>query len=199
MFLIKSSNRSAFDPILVRDPVFLRAPQVSDYQSWSALREKSRAHLTRWEQAWAPENLTLSSFRQRLRHFERDAKRACGLSLFCFRRDDNALVGGLTLTNIRYGAARAASLGYWIGAPYIRQGLGIASVEALLTHAFDGLDLNRVEAACQPENGASQRLLAGCGFRREGQAADYLKINGGWRDHDLFAITARGYRERNPL
>ncbi len=197
MFLLKSRNRSAFDPILVREPIYLRSPQLRDYQAWHDLREASRAHLTRWEQDWAAENLTFSSFRQRLRHFERDARRASGLSLFCFRCDDDALVGGLSLTNIRYGAARAGSLGYWIGAPFTRQGMGLALVEALLSHAFDGLNLNRVEAACQSENTGSQRLLKICGFRREGHAEDYLKINGAWRDHDLFAITERAYRCRN--
>ena len=197
MFLLKSKNRSAFDPILVHEPIYLRSPQLSDYQPWRALREESRAHLTRWEQDWAAENLTLSSFRQRLRHFERDSRRASGLSLFCFRQDDDALVGGLSLTNIRYGAARAGSLGYWIGGPFVGQGLGRALVEALLSHAFDGLNLNRIEAACQSENSASQRLLNGCGFTLEGHAEDYLKINGAWRDHDLFAITARAYKRRN--
>ncbi|MEO1242061.1 MAG: GNAT family protein [Pseudomonadota bacterium] len=198
MFLTKSTTRSAFDPILVRDPVYLRSPQVGDYDAWAGLREESRAHLVRWEQDWAPENLTLASFRQRLRHFDRDAKRACGLSLFVFHRADRVLVGGLTLNNIRYGAARAATLGYWIGEAHTRRGFGLAAVDGLLAHAFDGLDLNRVEAACQPGNIASQRLLLSCGFHCEGQAEDYLKINGKWRDHDLYAITARRYRERNP-
>lgn len=197
MFLTKSSVRSAFDPILVRDPVYLRSPQARDYTEWAELREHSRTHLIRWEQDWAPENLTLASFRQRLRQFDRDAKRACGLSLFVFRRSDSVLVGGLTLTNIRYGAARAATIGYWIGEPYIKCGFGLAAVSALLVHVFDSLGLNRVEAACQRGNIASQRLLVSSGFHREGQAEDYLKINGKWRDHDLYAVTARRHRERN--
>lgn len=197
MFLTKSPVRSAFDPILVRDPVYLRSPQVRDHGEWAELREQSRGHLIRWEQDWAPENLTLASFRQRLRQFDRDSKRACGLSLFVFRRADNALVGGLTLTNIRYGAARAATIGYWIGEPYTKCGFGFSAVDGLLAHAFDSLGLNRVEAACQSGNIASQRLLVSCGFHQEGQAEDYLKINGKWRDHDLYALTARRHRERN--
>ena len=68
--------------------------------------------------------------------------------------------------------------------------------EAVAHHAFEAIGLNRVEAACQPENEASQALLARCGFRKEGRAEDYLHINGEWRDHDLFAITRRSFRKR---
>lgn len=199
VFLTKSPERSAFDPILVCDPVYLRAPEARDYESWAALREESRSHLVTWEQDWAPEDISISSFRRRLRSFEREAKRASGLSLFVYRREDRSLVGGLTLTNIRYGAARAATMGYWIGAPYIRKGYGLAAVEGAMAHAFDTIGLNRIEAACQPGNIASQRLLTACGFSREGRAEDYLKINGKWRDHDLYAITARRFHKREAL
>jgi len=196
MFLSKSPVRSAFDPILVEDPVFLRSPAASDHKEWARLRELSRPHLITWEQDWTPELLSVASYRRRLRLFEREAKSASGLSLFIFLSDDRALVGGLTLTNIRYGAARAGTLGYWIGAPYLCKGYGAAAVEALLAHAIETLDLNRIEAACQTGNVASQRLLTAAGFSREGSARDYLKINAEWCDHDLYAITARSYRER---
>jgi len=199
MFLTKSSSRSAFDPILVHDPIFLRSPATGDFKEWAGLREQSRPHLITWEQDWTPDLLSLASYRRRLRVFEREAKSAKGLSFFIFRGDDQALVGGLTLTNIRYGAARAGTLGYWIGAPYLRKGYGAAAVEALLAHAIETLDLNRIEAACQTGNVASQRLLTAAGFLHEGSARDYLKINGKWCDHDLYAITARGYGEHKPI
>jgi ribosomal-protein-alanine N-acetyltransferase len=41
-----------------------------------------------------------------------------------------------------------------------------------------------------PENDASAGLLMKCGFREEGYAPAYLKINGGWRDHRLFGMVA---------
>ena len=36
---------------------------------------------------------------------------------------------------------------------------------------------------------ASLRVLEKAGFRREGLAARYLRINGAWEDHILLAIT----------
>jgi ribosomal-protein-alanine N-acetyltransferase len=50
------------------------------------------------------------------------------------------------------------------------------------------LKLHRVEAACLPNNEASRGLLLKCGFREEGLARDYLKINGRWCDHVTFGI-----------
>ena len=104
-----------------------------------------------------------------------------------FRSDDNALVGGLTLANIRRGVAQAGSLGYWIGAPFARQGYMTAAVRALVPFAFGTLRLHRIEAACIPANAASIRLLEKTGFQREGYAREYLCINGVWQDHLLYA------------
>jgi [ribosomal protein S5]-alanine N-acetyltransferase len=63
-------------------------------------------------------------------------------------------------------------------------------VLAVIPHAFDVLRLHRIEAAAQPENIGSVRLLERCGFEREGLARRYLKINGEWQDHLLFALLA---------
>jgi ribosomal-protein-alanine N-acetyltransferase len=97
------------------------------------------------------------------------------------------LVGGLTLANIRRGCAQAASLGYWMGAPYARAGHMTAAVNAVIPFAFGTLKLHRIEAACIPANIASVRLLEKTGFRREGFARQYLCIDGNWQDHLLYA------------
>ena len=194
MFLTKSATQSAFDPILVRDPVLLRSAAIGDYEQWAVLREASREHLTVWEEDWPAIDLSLATYKRRLRAFEQDMRRGGGLPLFAFRRHDRALLGGVTLTNIRYGSSRSGILGYWIGSQFIKRGFGTAAVLAMIEHGFSAIELNRIEAACQPENIASQKLLERCGFRREGLARHYLKINGVWHDHNIFAITAGDYR-----
>jgi ribosomal-protein-alanine N-acetyltransferase len=81
-----------------------------------------------------------------------------------------------------------ASLGYWAGERYAGKGYTTAAVRAVVRHAFEDLELHRVEAACQPDNFASRRVLEKAGFIQEGAARAYLKINGDWRDHLLFGI-----------
>ena len=97
-------------------------------------------------------------------------------------------MGAITLSNIRRGVAETGTLGYWVGQPYAGQGVGTTSVRAILGFAFGALKLHRVEAACVPTNHASRRVLEKSGFRQEGVARAYLKINGRWADHLLFGV-----------
>ncbi|MES1197452.1 MAG: GNAT family protein [Pseudomonadota bacterium] len=173
--------------------VYLRPPEIRDYADWSELREESRGFLTPWEPTWAADELSRGSFRYKLRRYAEDVRDDRAYALFVFREEDSALVGGVTLSNVRRGVAQAASLGYWAGERYAGKGYITAAVRAVTRFAFDELDLHRVEAACQPENASSRRVLTKAGFAEEGQAKAYLKINGQWRDHLLFAyVNPRG-------
>jgi ribosomal-protein-alanine N-acetyltransferase len=169
------------------DKVTLRLPQMSDFEDWAALREASRAFLVPWEPTWPADDLSRPSFRRRLKRYAEDQRNDLAYPYFIFRNEDENLVGGLTINNIRRGVAQAGSLGYWMGAAYARQGYMTAAVRALVPFAFSTLKLHRLEAACIPENAASVRLLERTGFVREGYAREYLCINGIWQDHLLYA------------
>jgi ribosomal-protein-alanine N-acetyltransferase len=125
-----------------------------------------------------------------MKRYARDVQEDLAYPFFIFTSEANALCGGLTLSNIRRGVAQTATLGYWIGEPYARKGLMTEAVHALMPFVFDHLWLHRLEAACLPHNAASIRLLKACGFTQEGYARHYLRINGEWHDHLLFAILA---------
>ena len=174
-------------PVIEGDGVYVRSPQMADYSEWAAVREASRAFLTPWEPTWPVDDLTRSAFRRRLRRYADDQRSDQSYAFFLFRKRDDALVGGMTLANIRRGVAQAGSLGYWIGAPHAQQGLMTAAVRCLVPFAFASLRLHRLEAACIPTNTASIRLLERTGFSREGYARQYLCINGLWQDHLLYA------------
>jgi ribosomal-protein-alanine N-acetyltransferase len=174
-------------PTIAGDGVFLRAPQMADYAEWVAVREASRDFLTPWEPTWPADDLTRASFRRRIKRYSEDQRGDLAYPFFVLRKTDGALVGGLTLANIRRGCAQAGSLGYWMGASYARQGHMTGAVSAVLPFAFATLRLHRVEAACIPANIASIRLLEKTGFRREGFARQYLCIDGSWQDHLLYA------------
>ncbi len=185
---VKGANKS---PCIIHGEVRLRAAELQDYPAWFRVREESRAHLTRWEPDWSEKDASFDAFKLRLRGQEREAKLGAALPLLLFREADDALLGAVNLSDIRYQAVCSATLGYWIGAPYLRCGYAFAGVTAVVGYAFDTLGLNRVEAACQPGNQASRNLLAKAGFHEEGLAKEFLFINGAWRDHLRLAITAR--------
>src|SRR6202035_1349091 len=169
MAFFRTINFSEPPPSIAGDGVTLRAPQMTDFAEWAALRETSRDFLTPWEPTWPADDLARSGFRR------------------INRGADDTLVGVLTLANIRRGVARAGSLGYWMGLPYARHGYMTAAVRAVIPFAFGTLRLHRVEAACIPTNVGSTPLLGNTGFVREGYAREYLCINGIWQDHLLYA------------
>ncbi|MFT7059641.1 MAG: ribosomal-protein-alanine N-acetyltransferase [Pseudorhodobacter sp.] len=165
----------------------LRLPQHNDWHAWAALRQESAAFLTPWEPLWSPDHLKRRTFTNRVYWAARAQTQGTALPLLLVRRDDQALLGAITLDNIRRGPAQAGTLGYWVGAPFARLGFMREAILSVVHHAFTTLDLSRVEAACLPENTASRGVLEKTGFKYEGVAQSYLQIGGRWRNHVLFA------------
>jgi ribosomal-protein-alanine N-acetyltransferase len=174
--------------------VRLRAPQMTDFPHWAALRAASRGFLTPWEPVWPADDLTRAGFRRRLRHYADDIAADRVYPFLIFREADGVLVGGVTLANVRRGIVQAGTLGYWIGEPFAGQGYMTAALRALIPSLFGELHLHRVEAACIPTNAASISVLQKCGFLREGLARRYLCINGVWQDHLLFALLREDFK-----
>ena len=190
MVFLRSPFSPDLPPVLGHGKVRLRVPQASDYEAWAAVRVESRAFLSPWEPSWPPDDVTRGAFRSRIKRYVRDIEDDAAYPFFIFRADDQALLGALTISNVRRGVAQMASLGYWIGRNFARQGYMTTAVSTVLPFAFDHLRLHRLEAACLPRNIASIRLLKRCGFSEEGLARRYLKINGRWEDHLLFGLLA---------
>jgi len=179
---------------LVGERVFLRPPERGDYESWASLRARSHGFLAPWEPTWPPDALSRSSYRVRLSRYAEDWRTDQGYNFFIFRNEDEALTGGVGLSNVRRGVAETASLGYWIGEPFARRRYMTAALPLVIDFAFTRLRLHRVEAACLPSNVPSRALLLRTGFRQEGYARGYLLIDGKWQDHLLFAILREDWR-----
>ncbi|MCL7463673.1 GNAT family protein [Phaeovulum sp. NW3] len=177
----------------------LRLPQHSDFRDWAWLREESRDFLTQWEPSWAHDHLGRKAFANRVYWAARAASSGTALPLFLIRREDGAVLGAITLDNIRRGPAQAGTLGYWVGARHARQGFMREAIRAVVHHAFTALDLSRIEAACLPENAASRGVLEKSGFKYEGVAQSYLQINGRWRNHVLYANLRGDRRGRTEI
>ncbi|MFO7770033.1 GNAT family N-acetyltransferase [Roseovarius gahaiensis] len=176
----------------------LRQPVLTDHREWAGLRKSSADFLTPWEPTWADDHLVRKGFSNRVYWAQRSIAQGTALPLFLIRRADNTLLGAITLDNIRRGPAQAGTLGYWIGEAHARQGYMREAILGVVHHAFERLDLSRIEAACLPENHASRGLLEKSGFKYEGVAQSYLQINGRWRTHVLYAALRTDRRGRAP-
>lgn len=177
----------------------LRLPQHADWKPWAALRDESADFLIPWEPVWAGDHLTRRAFTNRVYWATRAEGQGTALPLMLIRREDQALLGAITLDNIRRGPSQSGTLGYWIGERYSRRGYMREAILAVVHHAFTAMDLSRVEAACLPENVASRGVLEKCGFKYEGVAQSYLQIAGRWRNHVLYAALRSDRRGRTDV
>lgn len=165
----------------------LRLPEMADHSDWVRLRKTSHDFLHPWEPVRDTEQTSRRAFRNRVYWAERAVDQSRAVPLFIHLRSDDALVGAITLDNIRKGAAQAGTVGYWVGQPFARQGYMREALRAVVTYAFQDLGLSRIEAATLPENAPSRALLETSGFKYEGVAQSYLQIAGRWRTHVLYA------------
>lgn len=188
MAFLRSATPVDSGPVIYGEGVFLRTPQMNDHTAWASLRDNSRKFLSPWEPTWPMDDLTRSAFRRRVKRYLRDVREDTAYPFFIFRTSDMELLGGLTLSHIARGVTQTCSLGYWIGEPHAAQGYMSAAVRTVVPFVFETLRLHRIEAACIPGNDPSVALLEKTGFQKEGVARRYLKINGLWQDHLLFAL-----------
>ncbi|MGY0490816.1 GNAT family N-acetyltransferase [Streptomyces sp. WG-D5] len=105
-------------------------------------------------------------------------------------RDGGAMAGFININNVVLGAFRCGALGYGAFAHAAGRGLMSEGLALVVRHAFGRLGLHRLEINVQPGNVASVALARRGGFRREGLSPDFLFIDGAWRDHERWAITA---------
>ena len=170
--------------------VLLRPLQAGDASEIVRLARASRS----LHRSWVHPPRDHAAFRSYLRRSRQETVR----TLVVVRREDGAIVGLFSLSQIFLGNFRSAYLGYWIGAPYAGRGYMREGMALLLRYAFRRLKLHRVEANVQPENVASRALVRRAGFRKEGYSPRYLKIAGRWRDHERWAITVEDLRDGPP-
>jgi [ribosomal protein S5]-alanine N-acetyltransferase len=183
-------------PVIKGDGVYLRYPQMADYLQWTKLRSDSQGFLSPWEPIWASDELSKGAFRRRLKRYQKDTRLDDAYAFFVFRSEDDALLGGCTLSNVRRGVTQCCALGYWIGSRFARQGHMGDAIRVLIPFVFKTLGMHRIEAACVPENAPSRNLLSKAGFREEGLAKRYLLINGVWSDHVQYALLEDEYRTK---
>ena len=110
--------------------------------------------------------------------------------------DAGELAGVVNLSEVIRGGYQSAFLGYYVFAGYECQGIMSQGLRLVLPRAFGQYRLHRLEAAIQPGNIASRRLVENIGFHLEGVARRSVKIGGRWRDHERWAITAEQWRGR---
>jgi [ribosomal protein S5]-alanine N-acetyltransferase len=147
--------------------------------------QRNKEFLKEWEPERESDYYTLLTQAQLLAADKKLIESGQMLKVWIFRADDtqDRTIGSLSLSNIVRGAFQSCHLGYRIDEQEQSQGYMTEALKRLITVAFQEMNLHRLEANIMPRNEASLSVVRKLGFKEEGLAKRYLKINGKWEDH----------------
>lgn len=182
-------------PIALRDEsrrptVVLRPLRLEDERDWLRVRRENVMHVQPWEPTLPPGTTPASpvSFRQFVRDLDAEGRTDRGLP-WCIDIGGR-IVGQVHIFGIIRAAQQSAAAGYWLAESLSGQGIATRALALAIDHALGPAGLHRVEVNIRLDNHRSLALVRRLGLREEGVRLRYLHIDGAWRDHRSFAITA---------
>lgn len=185
--------------------VLLRPLVPSDFDAWREVRLRNEQWLVPWEPRRAaslPDPVRdRHAFEARCTARERERATDHAYPFGLFVEADGAapvLAGEVNLNNVARGALQMATIGYWIDQRHAGHAYVAEAVVVLLRHAFEQLNLHRIEICIVPRNHNSRRVMEKLSIREEGVAVRYLEIAGTWEDHMRYAITEEEWIDRQP-
>ncbi|MFC4494327.1 GNAT family N-acetyltransferase [Streptomyces ovatisporus] len=181
-------------PVVLTDgATALRPIRLRDQRAWREVNQRNRDWLRPWEATIPPAPAGLMpprrpTYRQMVRHLRGEAQ--AGRMLPFVVEHQGRLAGQLTVAGITWGSMCSGHIGYWVDREVAGRGVMPTAVALATDHCFRTVGLHRIEICIRPENAPSRRVVEKLGFREEGLRPRYLHIDGAWRDHLVFALTA---------
>jgi ribosomal-protein-alanine N-acetyltransferase len=175
-------------PNLATENLRVRLLEPSEAGKMMLFRQENREHLGPWEPRRRAEFFTESYWRVLLQQHQREFQQGLSVALTILDDTDSEVLGVCNFTNIVRGTFQSCHLGYALSARYQGQGLMAEALKPACRYIFETLMLHRIMANYLPRNERSGRLLAKLGFEVEGEAKQYLLIDGHWEDHILTSL-----------
>lgn len=168
--------------------LILRTPTESDHLEFQTFEERNRSRLSPWRSTTAGLNIDhKTQILDWMKEFKEN--RSIRFILFFKESPEGEIVGFCNFTQIFRGPFQACYLGYQIDAAHEGKGLMGEALERAIQYMFAEQNIHRIMANYMPSNVRSARLLHKLGFLIEGQAKNYLLIDGQWEDHVLTSLT----------
>jgi ribosomal-protein-serine acetyltransferase len=179
---------------LIQDGVFLRLLEERHAAEIFAVVDREREYLREWL-PWVDlttdAGYTANFVRISLEQFARGEGIAAGFWV------ESEFAGGIGTHKIDW-LNRRVEIGYWIASGFQGRGIVTAGCRALIDHAFDELQLNRVEIHCATGNGKSCAIPKRLGFQFEGVLREAQLLNGAYVDINVYSMLCRQWRAASP-
>jgi ribosomal-protein-alanine N-acetyltransferase len=182
-------------PVLVTPRLVVRMAHREDAARIAAYTRRTREAFRAFEPTRTDAFFTEDFWREQAGRSALEFARDQGLRLFLFKlapggepRQALEPIGSANFNQIVRGPFQACTLGYALDPAHQGQGLMHEALQAAIGYVFNELGLHRVMANYMPSNAKSAAVLKRLGFTIEGQARDYILINGRWEDHVLTSL-----------
>jgi ribosomal-protein-alanine N-acetyltransferase len=173
----------------------LRLPELADADAMAVLFRDNRAFLQPYYPTFEPSIFTRQGWLERVRALHEEYRMGRSLRLGIFPLDQpNVAFGVANFTMFQRDPLFGCNLGYSLGETFQGNGYMHEALTEAIPYVFENLHIHRIAANYMPTNARSGKVLEKLGFRIEGTARDYLRIDGRWEDHVMTAITNPDWR-----
>jgi [ribosomal protein S5]-alanine N-acetyltransferase len=182
---------SLITPTLQTGRLLLRPFTTADTDSVYAIASNPRV-MRYWDAPAWTERAQAENFIARCSKMAQDG---AGVRLAVTSAPGDELYGWCTL--FKWDPAfRSAELGYCYAEVTWGKGIATDAARAVLTWAYNTLDLNRVHGQVDTRNTGSERVLGKLGFKREGTLREDCIVNGEVSDSSVFGLLRREWEAR---
>lgn len=112
-----------------------------------------------------------------------------------FHKEDKKVIGICGFYDYVPMYARA-ELGYALSRSYWGKGVGTEAAQAVVDFGFKNMNLNRIEATCDPENRPSSHILEKIGMKYEGILRQHIFKDGKYCDRKMYAMLRSDWSEQ---
>ncbi len=173
------------------DRLVLRPLKISDYESWIAGYKSLLPKQTEFDESFIlRSDCKKENFKKLVTFFNNNIKKGEIYQLFAFDKSSSIIIGSAQYSLVQRYESQRAYLGYSVLNNHWERGYGFELANAMIDHAFKKVKLHRLEAEILPHNKISIKLSKKLGMSCEGIRKKCLYVNGEWKDHKVYAITA---------
>lgn len=178
-----------------RMPIAASRVSIRPFRRWDRrayvnLRRANSGWLDRWEarDPRIPRERDPDEYARIFNLLRTQHRQGISASYGIFR--DRTLVGHVGFAPVLWGATMQAGAGYWVSEEHAGQGIAPIAVAKGIDEMLFTWGMHRIEVLVQEDNAASLSVVHKLGLASEGVRRSAMFVDGRWRDHRVFAVTA---------
>lgn len=173
---------------LETERLIARLPNRGDVENLAKFQVKNKNYLSRFEPPRSSEYYTEDYWAKKVIEFGSLAQNDRQYYYILLRKPENTIVGWINFSNVVRGAFQACHVGYGLGEEFQGNGYMTEGLRCAIEFMFSERNFHRIMANYMPDNKKSARILRQLGFKKEGEAEQYLLLGGQWKNHILTSL-----------